>query len=368
MKMDLHDIREAVMAAFDSRLASPVPAPATVEPSHTDPTIEGALASVREALNIALQNGGISEDKVRTLIASALGSVKSDVQNLSVGFASLDATLEDLRSQVRSSSPTQLVINGVATLPTKGVVHRQFHKVAAAMSLRDNVYLVGPAGTGKTTIPSQVAEAMGLRFAALSCGVTDAKFDYAGYRDGNGNYNGTLFRDYWQNGGVLLLDEFDNSSPELPIVLNSALANGYFTFPDGETVAKHDDTIIVTAANTFGTGANAQYVGRSPIDAATLDRFTFIEIDLDEAVEDAMVAAIGADAAVAREWVHVVRKARTNVAKHGLRVMVTPRATVGGLKLLATGAFTVREAFNARVAKGLDAQQYDKVAEGITFA
>jgi hypothetical protein len=66
--------------------------------------------------------------------------------------------------------------------------------------------------------------------------------------------------------------------------------------------------------------------------------------------------------------VHVVRKARTNVAKHGLRVMVTPRATVGGLKLLATGAFTVREAFNARVAKGLDAQQYDKVAEGITFA
>jgi MoxR-like ATPase len=368
MKMDLRDIKAAVIVAFHSRNGSPVPATATVEPSHTDPTIEGALASVREALNLALQHGGISEDKVRTLIATALGSVKSDVQNLSVSFAALDATLEDLRTQVRSSSPTQLVINGVATVPTKGVVHRQYGKVAAAMSLRDNVYLVGPAGTGKTTIPSQVADAMGLRFAALSCGVTDAKFDYAGYRDGNGNYNGTLFRDFWENGGVLLLDEFDNSSPELPIVLNSALANGYFTFPDGKTVAKHADTVIVTAANTYGSGASAQYVGRSPIDAATLDRFTFIEIDLDEAVEDAMVAAIACDATLAKEWVRVVRKARANVAKHGLRVMVTPRATVGGLKLLATGAFTMEDAFKSRVAKGLDAQQYDKVAEGVTFA
>jgi hypothetical protein len=99
-----------------------------------------------------------------------------------------------------------------------------------------------------------------------------------------------------------------------------------------------------------------------------LDRFTFIEIDLDEAVEDAMVAAIACDATLAKEWVRVVRKARANVAKHGLRVMVTPRATVGGLKLLATGAFTMEDAFKSRVAKGLDAQQYDKVAEGVTFA
>lgn len=353
----MHKEKEEIMALAKEAFAQHVGAPATVLPAPAtapNPVVVPATNAESNELDTALAilkqlllNGGaVSEDKVRSIVSEAVAPI-----------------LE----QVRSASPTQLVINNVALKPVGGVVHHKFHKVAAAMSLRDNVYLVGPAGTGKTTIPSQVAEAMGLRFSALSCGVTDAKFDYAGYKDGNGNYNGTVFRDFWENGGVLLLDEFDNSSPELPIVLNSALANGYFTFPDGNTIEKHPDTIIVTAANTYGSGANAVYVGRSPIDSATLDRFTFIEIPLDEAVEDAMVSAVACDADLARRWVKVVRTARANVAKHGLRVMVTPRATVGGLKLLATGAFTMEEAFVSRIAKGLDTQQYTKVMEGITF-
>ncbi len=354
MHKELDEIKSIVKAVHANiphySITTPTPTP-TGEP--TIPTPTNTTPTVDEALNIlrnVLQNGGaIDEDKVRTIVGEALKPVH--------------ATL----ATIQANAPTQLVINGVQLRPTAGVVHRKYEKVSAVMSLRDNLYLVGPAGTGKTTLPAQVAEAMGLRFSALSCGVTDAKFDYAGYRDGNGNYNGTVFRDFWENGGVLLLDEFDNSSPELPIVLNSALANGYFTFPDGVTVQRHADTIIVCAANTYGTGANAVYVGRSPIDAATLDRFTFIEVELDENVEDAMVASVACDANLAKRWVKVVRTARQNVEKNGLRVMVTPRATVGGLKLLATGAFTMEEAFTARIAKGLDIQQLEKVKAGITW-
>jgi hypothetical protein len=358
MHKELGEIKALVLAKFSGTpFTHSKPEPTvtvTHTPTHTpkEPIMD---TSVEKALKILMETlgAGVSEDKVREIVAR---------ETLPIGKA-----LADLSEQVRNTSPTQLVINGVSLKPTTGVVHRKYAKVAAAMSLRDNVYLVGPAGTGKTTLPEQIAEAMGFRFVAMSCGVTDAKHDYAGYNDGNGRYNPTIFRDYWQNGGVVLLDEFDNCSPELPIVLNAALANGYFTFPDGERVRKHADTIVCVAANTYGTGATAQYVGRSPIDAATLDRFSFIEIELDEAVEDAMVASVACDASLAKQWVQVVRAARKNVEKHGLRVMVTPRATVGGLKLLATGAFTMQEAFAARVAKGLDTQQLEKVAAGITF-
>lgn len=356
MHKELDEIKSLVLAKFNGTpYTHNKPEPTvTVTPTHTpkEPIMD---TSVEKALKILMETlgAGVSEDKVREIVAR---------ETLPIGKA-----LADLSEQVRNTSPTQLVINGVALKPTTGVVHRKYAKVAAAMSLRDNVYLVGPAGTGKTTLPEQIADAMGLRFVGMSCGVTDQKHDYAGYKDGNGTYNPTIFRDYWQNGGVVLLDEFDNSSPELPIVLNAALANGFFTFPDGERVRKHADTIVCVAANTYGTGATAQYVGRSPIDAATLDRFSFIEIELDEAVEDAMVASVACDASLAKEWVRVVRTARKNVEKHGLRVMVTPRATVGGLKLLATGAFTMQEAFAARVAKGLDTQQLEKISAGITF-
>lgn len=351
MHMELEAIKSAVLAKFDGIEH------AHITPTHT-PTKEKVTMdkSVEAALNVLMQTlgAGISEDKVREIVAATTAPIKD-------GLASL-------AEQVRTTAPTQLVVNGVAMKPTTGVVHNKYGKVAAVMSLRDNVYLVGPAGTGKTTLPEQIATAMGLRFVGMSCGVTDAKHDYAGYNDGNGRYNPTIFRDFWENGGVVLLDEFDNSSPELPIVLNSALANGFFTFPDGRRVQKHADTIVCVAANTYGSGATAQYVGRSPIDAATLDRFTFIEIELDEKVEDAMVASVACDATLAKEWVRIVRTARKNVEKNGLRVMITPRATVGGLKLLATGAFTMQEAFMARVAKGLDTQQLEKVSAGITFA
>src|SRR5688572_1560316 len=41
-------------------------------------------------------------------------------------------------------------------------------------------------------------------------------------------------------GGVLCLDEIDNSNPSVLTVLNSALANGYCSFPNGMP-AKHKD-------------------------------------------------------------------------------------------------------------------------------
>ena len=67
----------------------------------------------------------------------------------------------------------------------------------------------------------------------------------------------------------------------------SALANGYMAFPH-ETIDRHPDFRIIAAANTWGKGADLQYVGRNALDAATLDRFDNIFFDYDRKLEECL--------------------------------------------------------------------------------
>ena len=57
-----------------------------------------------------------------------------------------------------------------------------------------------------------------------------------------------------RNGGLFFLDEMDASIPEVLVLLNAAIANGYFEFPNGKITA-HEDFRVVAAGNTVGSGA-----------------------------------------------------------------------------------------------------------------
>ena len=106
------------------------------------------------------------------------------------------------------------------------------------------------------------------------------------------------------------------------------LANGLCMFPDG-MVPRHPDCCIILTANTFGTGATNDYVGRLRQDAAFLNRFVTISWPIDEELE----AATSPDT----KWTKRVQQVRANVAKKGIKVLVTPRATYYGAALLAAG-------------------------------
>lgn len=306
-------------------------------------------------------------DIVRIVLQSAtVGTDPAELQGLRDEIAKLQGEIGTLREQVVASAPTQFVVNTVPTVQLQGVQHREFRKVLTMVAQGDNVYLCGPAGSGKSTIPEQIAEVLGLRFAAQSCGQTDAKFDYVGYRDGNGVLHGTLFRDMWENGGLFLLDEMDNASPDLLVTLNQALANGQMAFPDG-MIRKHERFVCMGAGNTYGNGATAQFVGRSPQDGAFLNRFTKWVVNVDERVEDAMLGSIVMDSEVLANWKGIVRKARANAERHGLRVMVTPRDAMRGAKLLATGEFSYTEAVRSQWGFGMDESTWNKVHEGVAL-
>ena len=158
------------------------------------------------------------------------------------------------------------------------------------------------------------------------------------------------------------MDEMDASSSNALLALNAALANEFASFPlgnDGEggMIEKHPDFVVIASANTFGHGASAQYVGRNPMDMATLDRFCNITMGYDESLERAIT---GNDT-----WVDYVQAVRHAVAHHKMRYIVSPRASVKGAKLLAAGVSPQRVAAQTIWNKGFSETDKQKIMDEI---
>ena len=214
--------------------------------------------------------------------------------------------------------------------------------VVKSLKARCHIWLVGPAGSGKTTLAASAANELGLTHVALSvCGQT-TKTDLLGYVDAHGVYRGTCFRQAYEHGGVFCLDEIDNGNANVLAVLNSALASESTTFPD-KAVQRHENFIVVACANTYGLGATGGYVGRTQVDAATLDRFFFIEMPYDDGLES-HVAGIVQESPIwnndnqnvpsTEEWLSIVRGVRKKASDLNIKAIISPRATYMGIALI----------------------------------
>ena len=207
--------------------------------------------------------------------------------------------------------------------------HAKLPLLVKAAGLRRPIMLVGPAGSGKTTAGRQLAEAYGVPFYANSNSPMDTRMLAFGYMDAAGNYHpGYLYR-AMKEGGVLLDDEVDSSNPAIMVSKNAAIENRFAQFPNGETVEAHENFFYIGSANTYGRGADRMYVGRTQLDAATLNRFVFVEWDYDEDLE--MQLSINPD------WTTFVQSVRRVVAEHKMRYVVSPRQSIAGGELLAAG-------------------------------
>ena len=176
-----------------------------------------------------------------------------------------------------------------------GAVHPVFEEVLQLAQARKHIFLPGPAGCGKSHLAGQVAEALGLKFGFISCsaGMSESQLLGRMVPAGEGGkfvFLGTQFLDCYENGGVFLFDEIDAADANVLLVVNSALANGQLSVPsrhDNPVAKRHPDFVCIAAANTFGRGADRQYVGRSELDESTLDRFRIgtVPMDYDESLE-----------------------------------------------------------------------------------
>lgn len=173
-------------------------------------------------------------------------------------------------------------IESKVTSYNKDVKHKEYDTIKACINANVPVYLEGPAGSGKNYTIKKIAEELELDFYFTNS--VQQEYKITGFIDAGGVYHETEFYKAFKNGGLFFLDEMDASIPEALILLNAAIANGYFEFPNGKIDA-NENFRVIAAGNTYGKGANEQYNGRMVIDSATLDRFVMIHFDYDVNVE-----------------------------------------------------------------------------------
>jgi hypothetical protein len=279
-------------------------------------------------------------------------------------------SLDDVRRIVREEMPLAS-IRGGSSKPRvikiqqgdeeprviEGIVHKKFDRVLK-MTTRDNVMLVGGAGSGKTTIARQVAKALQLPFYFTGAVPHEAKL--LGFINPHGKYVETAFYRAWTTGGIFLMDEIDASDPQALLAINAALDNGICDFPNG-MVEKHKDFHFIGAANTFGKGATMDYIGRNAQDEAGRSRWFYIHIEYDEGMEETIAGQFAGED-ITLGWCKYIRAVRKAVENLSERHIVSPRSTIKGARALAIG-IPREEVEDAVLWHGMDLERKRRVLE-----
>lgn len=347
-KMNSH--WDGIVIADESDEPTPTPSPATA-----NDILDGSLAELIAKAVQPFVKGTLDEKQVIELIDDRLGKLNSP--NL-VEVKQLDGETKDM-----------------------GLQHPKFEAILRLVSQRMHIWLAGPAGSGKTTVAAAVAKALDLPFYCTSVCAQTSEAKLMGYNSvSDGTHVRSLLREAYEFGGVFLLDECDSGNAGILTVVNQLMSNPQVGFQDA-VVDRHPDFVLIAGANTFGSGANRQYVGRNQLDAATLDRFIMMDYGYDPNIEAAMCGVPASafnyespqvefvdtddEKQVQKRCVEICKKIgkiREAIAELRIRHIVSPRATSNACKMTRVG-FSQRDILEMAVWKGLDKDSVTKIQQ-----
>jgi hypothetical protein len=252
-----------------------------------------------------------------------------------------------------------------------GLQHYKFILLKALGEIRVlPIYLHGPSGSGKSYAAEAMAKAFELPYASISCNADMSSIDFLGYQDAHGKYVTKPFRKLWEYGGVFLVDESDAMPSEVQIVANGALANGKCAFPDG-MVPRHEDFIWIACGNTVMRGADPEYAARVQVDAATIQRYAFVEWDYDWSIVAAHTGATYPqqefDLALGgfpndQQWADDCKRYSRAAESLKIRHVVSPRTVINGNLMFKQGIGRVHTEA-AVLWQGLDQDQVTRIKE-----
>jgi energy-coupling factor transporter ATP-binding protein EcfA2 len=317
--------------------SEPIPEP-TSEPAQEPP-----MTTTNETLAVNIDFNGLLAQVVTQAIADHTQKIDDRLEQVvdeakaAADEAATNAasSMEDkIEGIVQNLAPRKIEIdvtaNGVTIGHVDGTPHMKFDRILKSVTRRKMTWMCGPTGSGKTTAAQMAAKALGMEYTEVACGPETDQYELFGHITPDGRYIEGKIRKVFEFGGILMLDEIDNSNPSALVSMNPALSNDGAMFPDGY-VKKHPDFVCIAGANTWGNGADRQYVGRTEIDAATVSRFKFIDFDYDETAE---LDWAGHDQKL---WVEFCQKVRHTAFDRGLEVIVSPRASINGASELRDG-------------------------------
>jgi len=197
-------------------------------------TTDADLAAVLGAIEKALKGGGgkVNAADVRTLVNEELAKRKITESDLS---PSLLAWL----NSTRKVNLTITKLSGITItkeVKASSLERPLVQKVLSDLMARNNTYLYGGAGTGKTFLAEEIAEMLGWTKITINCNQFTSPLDILGGQTIDGYQEGKVSM-AWSNtlvlpdgnkekveGCVLILDELPKIDPNTAGILNEALA------------------------------------------------------------------------------------------------------------------------------------------------
>ena len=233
--------------------------------------------------------------------------------------------------------------------------HIKYNQIMTCIEIGIPVYLAGPAGSGKNYTVEKIAEELGWNFYFSNS--IQQEYKLTGFIDAGGKYHETEFYKACMDEEecIFFLDEIDASIPDVLVLLNAAIANGYFEFPNRRV--DFDNVHFVAAGNTLGNGADERYTGRMVLDSATLDRFAIIPFDYDRDIELGL-------ANKNEELVNFIHDVRDFVDRRGLRHTVSYRC-IKMVTSLEEAEMSLEDILDIVVFKGVDKDTRRIISDGI---
>ena len=195
-----------------------------------DPEVLAVLAGLQQALQMG--GGKVSMAEVRKAVNEELAKRKITEQDLST---SLLAMLDSKR-KVTLTIGKLLGVSSTKEVSGAALNRPLTQLILSDLMARNNVYLYGGAGTGKTYLAEEIAGMLGWEPITLNCNQYTSPIDILGGQTITGYQEGKVSM-AWENvitlpdgtrkeidGAVLILDELPKIDPNTAGILNEALA------------------------------------------------------------------------------------------------------------------------------------------------
>lgn len=204
--------------------------------------------------------------------------------------------------------------------------------------------LVGPTGSGKTSIAQQVSARLNRGFYRINFDGDITRADLVGQWVLTGKnemvFQYGLLPRAMREGAVLVLDEWDCVNPSVGMLLQAVIEGNPLTITEtGEIIEPHPDFRVIATANTVGQGDDTGlYNGTTPQNFATLDRFKVVE-HVDYPTEDKeqkiLTQTTGiTDEDVLSKLTRTARLIREAFVKQEIRTTMSTRTVVNVAELL----------------------------------
>jgi hypothetical protein len=297
---------------------------------------------------------GAINDKLRAEFAASQAAQNAKIAELERQRAQDQDRIAELENarQERSQHVTHwLRGEDVTRRLSEGLRHQSYDLLLrTALGTTRGTYrqwwLKGPAGTGKTTAASMLAndlalalgKTLGTDFHFVASGTVSSQYELQGFRDIHGTLHlHEMFR-AWTEGGVIIFDEFAGNPRDVVLWLNGGLsADGWLQFCHG-MFKRHPLCFCLAADNTWGYGGDALY-DRNPVDQSSLNRFQKIHWPADERLEHAMTGT----GQMVVDWVDAVQATRKLINDGEAQVLISPRQMVVGEMQIESARLTAAE-------------------------